>query len=385
MKSTTLAVTALSALIAFAACKKEKNVLPGNSGNGVETASDGKNKRHVPQATLGKDNSEVPQLINAFKQSLKKGSANAKLVDVPVSLGYAASIIEATLNYDHDGLYDKTYALTTENISVNITVDGEQMASSDAVEEAYAQLNAYVVAHTSPDNQLLMINIESYLTDAGTGVIEAEAQFFMKWAPPYCDLPTGWLKYPVRGTTRQAGSSAAGNSNTCNTMWQDNNPSNTATYSSSGIDEISAAIMCRFKQPKFICDLRAANKSSYYWFPIAPPMDLYGSYLTASSTLYSSGLQSLPWYCTNAGYMTASTANTYKTNLINAVLAYLPGVPATMPPGSIPTGASIEVISTQIINQSTWQNYSIPNITKKSIYWDFKAQFGVRNCYINPN
>ena len=380
MKSTTLAVTAFSALIAFAACKKEKNVLPGNPDSGIQTTSDGKNLRHIPQATLGKDNSEVPQQINAFKQSLKKGATNAKLVDVPVSLGYAASIIEATLNYDHDGLYDKVYALTTEKISVNVILDEEQMASSDAVEEAYAQLNAYVVAHTSPDNQLLMINIESYLTEAGTGVIQAEAQFFMKWAPPYCDLPNGWLKYPVRGITRQAGTSAP--ANTCNTLWQDNNPSNTATYSGTGIDEISAAIMCRFKQPKFVCDLRAANKSSYYWFPIAPPLDLLGSGTTASSTLYSSGYQTMPWYCGNTGYMNASTANTYKINLINVVLGNLPTPPGAPP---IPVGAAYEVISTQILDQSSWMNYNNPAITKKSIYWNFKAQFGVRNCYINPN
>lgn len=383
MKSTTLAVTAFSALIAFAACKKEKNVLPGNPDSGIQTTSDGKNLRHVPQAILGKDNSEVPQQINAFKQSMNKGAANAKLVDVPVSLGRAASLIEATLNYDYDGLYDKTYAVTTEKISVNVILDDEQMASSDAVEEAYAQLNAYVVAHTSPDNQLLMINIESYLTDAGTGVIEAEAQFFIKWAAPYCDLPSGWLKYPVRGTTRQAGTTDP--VNTCNTMWQDNNPSNTATYSGSGMDEISTAIMCRFKQPKVICDLRSAGKSSYYWFPIAPPMDLLGSPSTASSTLYSSGYQTMPWYCTSAGYMTASTANAYKTALINAVIAYLPSVPSSLPVGSIPAGASIEVISTQIIDQSGYMNWPTPATRKKSIYWDFKAQFGVRNCYVNPN
>lgn len=377
MKSNTLLVATLSILMTIVACKKEKHVLPGNSGDPLPAAADSTNRRHVPQTTLGKYNSEAPQMIEAFKQSIKKEGANAKLVDVPVSLGHAASLIEATLNYDHDGLYDEIYAVTSEKISVNISVDGEEMVSSDAVEEAYTELNNYVVAHTSPDNQLLMINIESYLTDAGTGVIEAEAQFFIKWAPPYCDLPNGWLKYAVRGTTRQAGSIYP--ANTCNTMWQDNNPSNTTTYSNCGEDDINAAIMCRFKQPKIVCGLRNSGGSSYYWFPIAPSYNLYGNAYTSSSTLYSSGYQSLPWFCGNGGYLNASTANTYKNNLINVVSNYLQT--ASFPPTA--AGTSYEVISTQIIDQSPWLGWGTPNVTK-SVYWNFKAQFGVRNCYVNP-
>lgn len=372
MKSTAFMAAALGAMIAFTACKKEKNVLPGNSDDPVATTNGSNTKRHVPQANLGNNTTDVPDLIKAFKQSMTKGTAaTARMVDKPVELGYAASLLEATLNYDHDGFFDKNYEISGEKITMSIALEEGELVSNDALEDVYSQLRQFIEENTGGDKKLLLINIESY-TDGNIGIFEVEAQFFVL-SSPGCDLPANWYRYAVSGITRRSGSTDP--VNTCNVMWQDNNPSIPATYNDPGMPNINSAVMCRFRN-NFACSLTGPAGSTYYWFPIGPSLNLYGNPTnTTDPMLYSSGYHPLTWFCGNGGYLNAATANNYKTNLTNAVLAHL---------ANLGTGAW-EVSSTQIIDQGAYINWPTPATRQKAIFWDFKAQFGIRNCYVIHN
>jgi hypothetical protein len=369
MKSITLMAATLAAILAVTACKKEKNIVPGNSGNASQTNSAGKTGKHVPQAKLGNDNFEVPALVKAFKQSVNKPGANARLVDEPVTLAYATSIVEATLNYDYDDVYDKNYVTIAQKTSVDIAVDKDGMVTSDDLETAYTQLKDLILEKIAAGQKIKMVNVESFMDESGGGYLDVDIENFLITEATFCELPSNWLRYPASAATRiQAGYNSDPN-DACFTAWQDNDPSTSATYNNSGMWDINSALMCSCVPNNVVCDQEGGTE---YWFPITTPYYMQGGSSSTDLYLYRGTTEWLSWYCGANGYMTGTTANGYITNLSNTLNSYM----ATISNATTPW----EVASAHIVEQVGYTNYPNPSLWQKSISWSFEAQIGIRNC-----
>jgi hypothetical protein len=359
-KKLILALTA--AIVTVTACKKDRSVLPNTTTHSNPTTQ--ASRSNVPQAVFSSNPEDVVKLIQKFKQPKINETNQARLIqDETSNLAYATSILEATLNFDHDGNFNENYETSFDKMIIDIAVDANNNVNSNDVESIYQQLNTWIVNNVTDNKKLLLVDIESYVynQNANTASIEAYAVYFNNTNKGGCGLSPSWSKYAVSPVNRDSPMPQG-----CN-GYQDINAS-WPKYSPSAIKDINWFVNCAS------VNINECNGYGYYWFPISQH-NLVGDPNPANqpAALYTSGYQAYNWSCGWGGYIYTSDMLGFKSAILAEAANNFPTTPGNW------------LVAIKIITDSKSTIQPQGGNPIKAIYWDnLHIEYGIKKCHTAP-
>jgi hypothetical protein len=182
MKTTKLIVLAATAMLAMAACRKDKTTATLNpASEPTSVKMDESSLKPIPQKMYPVTGAEAIKIVKRFKHldESNPNNAQARLIEADsVLLDSATFVMEATLNYDFD--YNRTNAdeviedLPIETTAFTIPKSRlNNKISSKDLEAVYQELTTFVNSQLDPTKKIAIIDIEAY--QVGTNQVTFKA------------------------------------------------------------------------------------------------------------------------------------------------------------------------------------------------------------------
>jgi hypothetical protein len=209
MKTTKLIVLAATAMLAMAACRKDKTtslINPTIRPTKADFVDD--RSRPVTQKTYNLSSSEVIKVIKKFKH-LEEANPNnnqARLIEADsVKIDSAIYVLEAALNYDFDynseNAGDQLMDINQQNVEITIPIARINVTlSSNDLEDAYTEFSEEISAFITSTDKIKVINVSAYLV--GNNQVTFVAAMSITEAEPFspnCNANTNNLQAVIFG------------------------------------------------------------------------------------------------------------------------------------------------------------------------------------------